>query len=99
MLTPLFGVVLVGFLLLVLAAFVVDSLVARRWPWLTSSFGLYADTEEKLVRVATGAFFLLLWDNGADMLWERGTAILTPELMATAQWIGILQFVIGLSMI
>ena len=94
-LTPLFGGVCCLFLLLVFAGFLVDGHVARRWPRLGSSGQLHVDTEEKLVRLATGAYFLLLWDKGAVVLWERGGAILTPELMANIGWMGALQFAIA----
>ncbi len=96
-LTPLFAFVCGAFLLMVFAGFMVDGAIAQRWPRLTSSLQRHSDLEEKLVRLATGAFFLLLWDKGADVLWERGTAILTPELMANLNWQGWLQFAIALS--
>ena len=96
-LTPLFGLVCCGFLLMVFVGFLVDGSVARRWPRLASSGALHAGTEEKLVRLATGAYFLLLWDKGAVVLWERGGAILTPELMASIWWMGALQFAIAVS--
>lgn len=96
-LTPVFGLVGFGFLLPVFSGFLVDGAVARKWPRLASSGEFYADTEDKLVRLAVGAFFLLLWDKGAFVSWERGSAILTPELMANAGWIGALQFVIAVS--
>ena len=94
-LTPLFGGVCCLFLLLVFAGFLLDGHIARRWPRLGSSGQLHAGTEEKLVRLATGAYFLLLWDKGAVVLWERGGAILTPELMANIGWMGGLQFAIA----
>lgn len=96
-LTPLFGGVCCGFLLLVFVGFLVDGGVARRWPLLASSGRTHADTEERLVRLAAGSYFLLLWDKGAVVLWERGGAILTPELMASLGWIGALQFAIALA--
>ncbi len=96
-LTPLFGTICCGFLLLVFAGFLVDGVVARRWPWLASSGRRHAGTEEKLIRLATGAYFLLLWDKGAVVLWERGNAILTPELMASLAWMGALQFAIAVA--
>lgn len=96
-LTPLFAFVCCGFLLLVFAGFLVDGAVAQRWPRLASSGRLHAEAEEKLLRLATGAYFLLLWDKGAVVLWERGDAILTPELMAGFAWMGALQFAIALS--
>ena len=96
-LTPLFGLVCCGFVLLVFAGFLLDDAVAHHWPRLASSGRLHADTEEKLVRLAAGAFFLLLWDKGAVVLWERGDAILTPELMMSLRWMGALQLAIAIS--
>lgn len=96
-LTPVFGSICCGFLLLVFAGFLVDGAAARRWPRLASSGRLHEAAEEKLIRLATGAFFLLLWDKGAVVLWERGDAILTPELMASAWWMGALQWSIAIS--
>ena len=78
-LTPVFGTVCGGFVLMVFAGFLLDGAVAQRWPRLASSGHLNAETEEKLVRLPAGAFFLLLWDKGAVVLWERGDAILTPD--------------------
>lgn len=94
-LTPLFGVMAFGFVLLVFLGFLIDGSFARHWPWLASSGRTNIDTEEKLVRLATGAFFLLLWDKGAPVLWERGDAILTPELMANAGWMGAVQLAVA----
>ncbi|WP_428492950.1 hypothetical protein [Rhodopila sp.] len=96
-LTPIYVSVFCSFLLLVFAGFVLDGAVAQRWPRLASSGRLHVETEEKLLRLAVGAFFLLLWDKGAVVLWERGNAILTPELMASVGWMGVLQFAIALS--
>jgi len=97
-LTGIFASVCGGFLLLVFAGFVVDSMVARRWPRIASSGQWHAKTEEKLIRLAIGAYFLLLWDKGAVVLWERGGAILTPELLTSLAWTGAVQFVIALSL-
>lgn len=96
-LTPVFGLILLSFLLLVFFGFLLDGVIARRWPRLASSGQFHSGTEERLVRLATGAFFLLLWDKGAFVSWEKGTAILTPELMANGAWIGWLQFTIAVS--
>ena len=95
-LTPVFALVAGGFLLMVFAGFLLDEAVAQHWPRLASSGGLHAELEEKLVRLAVGAYFLLLWDKGAVVLWERGDAILTPELMMMVPWMGALQFAIAL---
>ncbi len=48
-------------------------------------------------RLAKGGYFLLLWDKGAVVLWERGGAILTPELLASVGWMSALQFMIAAS--
>ncbi len=96
-LTPVFAFVCGGFLLLIFTGFILDGVVARKWPRLATSGKFHEATEEKLVRVATGSFFLLLWDKGAFVLWERGSAILTPELMTAGAWIGLLQFTIAAS--
>ncbi len=96
-LTPVFCAVGCAFLLMVFAGFLADAAVARAYPRLASSGPFHARTEEKLVRLATGGFFLLLWDKGAFVSWEQGRAILTPELMATGEWIGLLQFAIAVS--
>jgi len=81
-----------------LGGFLLDGAVAGRWPRLASSGRLHADIEEKLVRLAVGAYFLLLWDKGAVVLWERGDALLTPELMASVGWMGALQFAIAVAL-
>lgn len=91
----MYGAILAAFVLLVFFGFLIDGSFARRWPWLASSGRATAEIEEKLVRVATGAFFLLLWDKGAVVLWERGDAILTPELMAGAGWMGAVQLAVA----
>ena len=96
-LTPPFALLCGGFLVLVFAGFLLDGEVARRWPRLASSGRLHADTEEKLVRLATGAYFLLLWNKGAVVLWQRGDAILTPELMAGVAWMGAVQFAVAVA--
>lgn len=97
-LTPTFGLVCLGFLGLIFAGFLLDGLAARRWPRLASSALHHEATEERLIRLATGAFFLLLWDKGAFVLWERGDAILTPELMTAAPWIGAVQLGVAVSL-
>ena len=97
-LSPLFGAVAVLFVSLVFAGFVLDGVVARRWPRLVSSGRQHERLEERLIRMATGAFFLLLWDKGAEVLWLRGDAILTPELMAATPWMGLVQFGVAVSM-
>lgn len=95
-LTPLFWVSAFGFTLLVFAGFHFDGWVARRWPILGSSGPLNAGVEGKLVRLATGAYFLLLWDKGAEVAWRPGDSLLTPELLTDAAgWTSPLHFAIA----
>ncbi len=95
-LSPLFCLVCGSFVLLVFFGFLLDGQVARRWPRLASSGPAHADLEEKLIRLATGGFFLLLWDKGAVVPWAHGgRAILTPELVANNAWMGPVQFAIA----
>jgi len=82
-LTPIFALVCCGFLLLDFAGFLVDGAVAQRWPRLASSGRLHAETEEKQIRLATGAYFMLLWNKGAVVLWECGDAI---TMSAVQDW-------------
>lgn len=97
-LSPVFGAVAILFVTLVFAGFVLDGVVARRWPRLVSSGRVHEALEERLIRMATGAFFLLLWDKGAEVLWLKGDAILTPELAGATPWMGLVQFGIAVSM-
>ena len=96
--SPLFGVVAALFVSLVFAGFVLDGAVARRWPRLVSSGRAHERLEERLIRMGTGAFFLLLWDKGADVLWLKGDAILTPELIGARPWMGLVQFAVAASL-
>ncbi len=96
-LTPLFAAIGCGFALLVFGGFLIDGVVARRWPRIASSGRSNVAIEEKLVRLAVGGFFLLLWDKGAVVLWERGGAILTPELTNSAGWVGAVQFAVAVA--
>lgn len=99
MMTPVAAVVCIGFTALVFLGFLIDGTFARRWPGLATSGRKYVEIEENLVRLAVGAFFLLLWDKGAVVLWERGDSILTPELMATASWMGALHVAVAVAVI
>ncbi|MDQ2764251.1 MAG: hypothetical protein M3Y22_12470 [Pseudomonadota bacterium] len=75
------------FAMLVFAGFLLDSHIARRWPAIASSGSRHEHTEEALIRLGTGAYFLCLWDQGG--------AILTPELLANAAWVTLIQFAIA----
>lgn len=98
-LTPVYLACFGAFIFMVFAGFLLDGWVARRWPALASSGALFAGAEENLMRLATGAYFLLLWDKGAVVLWDKGDAILTPELLANIAWMNLLQFAVAVLVI
>ena len=98
-LTPTFLACCCGFILIFFAGLLVDGVLARRWPALATTGERLADVEEKLIRLATGAFFLCLWDGGAVILWAKGDAVLTPELVSSAGWVGMLQFAVAVLVI
>lgn len=98
-LTPVFIATGVAFTTMVFAGFLLDGVCARRWPWLVSLGGRHVDKEEALVRIAVGAYFLLLWDRGVVATWESGRVLLTPELAVHMQWLATLQFAIAFFMI
>ncbi len=82
-LSPIFLTVLAAAILLVYAGFLLDLVVARRYPgWLGSGVA-FAAVEERLVRAATGAYFIC----AADL----GLVILTPDLPSRAPWVAIVQ--------
>ena len=94
--TPVFLAAFALFALLVFAGFLLDGAVGRRWPLLASCGTRFDALEERLVRIAVGGFFLLLWDKGAVVPWEHGTrALLTPELDVVRPWIGTVQVVVA----
>lgn len=95
-LTPFYLACLCGFVLMVFAGFLLDGWVARRWPAVASSGTRLAAAEETLLRLATSAYFLLLWNGSAVVLWLRGDAIITPELLATIAWIGWVQLAVAI---
>ena len=96
--TSRFVAIAILFVSLVFAGFVLDGVVARRWPRLVSSGRTNEVLEERLIRLAVGAYFLLLWDKGADVPWLEGSAILTPELIPATPWMGLLQFAVAVSL-
>ena len=93
--TPVFAFCLIGFGLLLFAGTLADSWVSRRWPKFATNYAETEALEEKLMRVAVGAFFLCLWDKGAVVPWSQGEAILTPELVSGAPWISAIQFAVA----
>jgi len=54
---------------------------------------------QRLLRLATSTYFLLLWNGSAVVLWLRGDAILTPELLATIAWMGWVQLAVAIPVI
>jgi len=95
-LTPTFAIVAVVFVALVFGGFVLDRAVSLRWPGLALSGRRHAALEERLVRLAVGAYFLLLWDKSAVVLWRtQGRAVLTPELLADLGWVTAVQLAVA----
>lgn len=95
-LTPTFMVIFSVFATMVFLGFILDGGAARRWPLLASCGERFDNIEERVVRVAIGGYFLLLWDKGAVVPWEHGTrALLTPELDVSRAWIGTVQALIA----
>ena len=90
-LSPVFLASLALFSFLVLFGFLLDGWVARRWPGILSSGLKHGAIEERLVRVAAGAFFVCVSDTGG--------VILTPELRSPAAWLGVVQFLIAFFLI
>ncbi len=83
-LTPAFLVILSIAVILVFLGFLLDGWIAQHWPkWLSSGIS-NAETEQLLVRAATGASFIC----ASDM----GVMILTPELRSDTLWIHGVQF-------
>ncbi|MGI4765490.1 MAG: hypothetical protein ACRYGP_10595 [Janthinobacterium lividum] len=81
-LSPIFMVCCVGFLLLVFTGLVADGWLARLRPMLLSTHGRLAWVEEAIVRIGIGAYCLLLWDNAASVPWGHiDEVVLTPELL------------------
>lgn len=89
--SPLFLGVLAAAVMLVFVGFMLDNWVACRWPGIVGSGIALAPMEERLIRAATGAYFIFVSSHGG--------VILTPELHSTASWIVIVQFLSALALI
>ena len=99
-LSPAFVLCLGTFLGLLFVGTLIDSWIDRRWPTLACTYPVTRSLEEKLMRVAVGAFFLCLWDKGAVVPWSQGgEAILTPELISGAPWISMVQFLVAAALV
>ena len=89
-LSPTFLIVLALFTTLVFLGFLLDGAVARRFPSIVTSGLAHAQQEERLVRVATGAYFICSA--------YAGRTILTPELQTGNPRIPVLQFAIAFAL-
>ena len=99
-LTPMFGLGLAAFSVLLFVGTLIDSAIDGRWPALARTHRATDRLEEKIMRVAVGAFFLCLWDKGAVVPWSRGTeSILTPELVSGAPWISMVQILVAAALL
>lgn len=90
-LTPNFFACLGAFILAIFLGFLADDWIVRRWPGLTSTGASWKEAEDKLIRLAMGAFFLCMWNTGGK--------ILTPELYSNVAWISFVQFAIAVFLI
>ena len=70
-----------------------DTLALRRWPLLLRRGSRSELLEEALIRFGVGAYMLLLWARIGVAPWSTAgeEAVLTPELLAQAAWVGWLQ--------
>jgi hypothetical protein len=91
-LSPTLLVVGIGSLSLVSAGSLADAAIERRWPGALWKHHPEI-VEELLVRVGVGFFLVMLWLNAGVAPWgtPRDRAILTPELLDNASWLGWLQ--------
>ena len=83
-LSTVFLSVLGLFGLLVFLGFMFDGWVAQRFPSIVSSGTFHAETEQRLIRAATGAYLVYISSGGM--------VILTPELRTLAAWPATVQF-------
>jgi hypothetical protein len=92
-LSPTLLVVGIGSLSLVSGGSAVDAVIERRWPGALWRNQHPEIIEELLVRVGVGLFLVMLWLNAGVAPWgtPRDRAILTPELLDNASWLGWLQ--------
>lgn len=90
-LSTTFLIVLIVASLLVLLGFLLDGWVALHWPRILTSGLTYGGLEERLVRAAAGAYYVVVSATGG--------VILTPELKSHASWLGVVQFAIALLLV
>lgn len=89
--TPMFGGALAAASILLFCGVLLDGWIAGRWPSFTSSGTKSASVEERLIRAATGAYFIFVSSHGG--------VILTPELRSPESWIPAVQFVAAMALI
>ena len=92
-LSPTMLAVGIGSLSLVSAGRGVDTVIERRWPGALWRNRHPEIVEELLVRAGVGLFLVMLWLNAGVAPWgtPRDRAILTPELLDNASWLGWIQ--------
>lgn len=89
--SPTFGAVFCVALVLVFLGFLLDGWIAKRWPRLLKMGETTEAFQQRVVRVATGAYFIFLASVGG--------IILTPDLRSAAAWLPIVQFLAALSLV
>lgn len=90
-LTPLFGGVLAAASVALFLGVLLGGWIAGRWPTFASPGTKFANMEERLIRAATGAYFIFVSSHGG--------VILTPELRSPETWIPVVQFVAAMALI
>lgn len=91
LLSPIFAAIFAAAIVLVFAGFLLDGWIATRWPEALKLGGGMRDFEERLIRAATGAYFIFTSSVGG--------IILTPDLHSDAAWIPALQFGLAVCLI
>ena len=90
-LTPLFGGVLAAASGTLFCGLLLGGWIAGRWPSFTSPGTKFAPMEQRLIRAATGAYFIFVSSHGG--------VILTPELKSAGGWVPFVQFVAAMALI
>ena len=90
-LSPSFLAILAAAVVLVFLGFLLDGWVARHGPRRLASGSAHDTVEQRLVRVATGGYFIAAAAVGGMLL--------TPELRSQAPWVGAVQFLIALALV
>lgn len=91
LLTPIFGAVLCVALVLVFAGFLLDAWIAKRWPHLLKRGQSMEALEQRVIRAATGAYFIFVSSVGG--------IVLTPDLHSAASWLPVVQFLTAVFLI